>query len=212
MHFRERLKKTFRRASHSDAKPTTTTANGATTTTTTTPTTTAIATAVAAAAKPNPDPPASTYKPGEKLPPPKYRRPVDKQHKELLEAFSFNTAWRRKSSQSQYSPMGSRAPSRKNSAEAQVGRRSTASRFGDGPVHEPHRVAGEAVAEDEEGSGGESTPRGTGVERDDIPVGAMDPMVPRMKDFAIGGPSENNQFMTEEAAPVLQRSHLEVPS
>ena len=46
------------------------------------------------------------------MPPLKYRRPVEKKHKESLEAFSFAQAWRRKSHQSVYSPMGSRMPSR----------------------------------------------------------------------------------------------------
>jgi hypothetical protein len=66
----------------------------------------------------------SVYGPGEKIPPSKYRRPVQKEHKEKLEAFSFAKAWRRKSNTSLYSPMGSRMPSRKNSAEPQQGRRS----------------------------------------------------------------------------------------
>lgn len=66
----------------------------------------------------------SVYGPGEKMPQPKYRRPVQKEHKEKLEAFSFAKAWRRKSNASLYSPMGSRMPSRKNSAEQQQGRRS----------------------------------------------------------------------------------------
>ena len=55
------------------------------------------------------------YKAGEAMPKPKYRAPVDPQHKDRLEAFSFAGAWeamRRKSGQSQYSPMGSRMPSR----------------------------------------------------------------------------------------------------
>jgi len=64
------------------------------------------------------------YLPGEKIPQSKYRRPVAKEHKEKLEAFSFAHAWRRQSHTSTYSPMGSRMPSRKNSAEPQVGRRS----------------------------------------------------------------------------------------
>jgi hypothetical protein len=66
----------------------------------------------------------NVYKPGEKMPQSKYRRPVAKEHKEKLEAFSFAQAWRRKSNTSTYSPMGSRMPSRKNSAEPQQGRRS----------------------------------------------------------------------------------------
>lgn len=55
------------------------------------------------------------YKPGEKMPPLKYRRAVDPEHKARLEAFSFKTAWRRRSHQSLYSPMGSRLPSRRSS-------------------------------------------------------------------------------------------------
>ncbi|EKG12561.1 hypothetical protein MPH_10311 [Macrophomina phaseolina MS6] len=55
------------------------------------------------------------YLPGEKMPPMKYRRPVAKEHKEKLEAFNFEKAWRRRSQQSVYSPMGSRIPSRRNS-------------------------------------------------------------------------------------------------
>lgn len=55
------------------------------------------------------------YQPGEKMPPLKYRRPVDPEHKKRLEAFSFKTAWRRRSNASLYSPMGSRMPSRRGS-------------------------------------------------------------------------------------------------
>ena len=58
------------------------------------------------------------YKPGEAMPRQKYRAPVDPQHRDRLEAFSFGGAWeaiRRKSVQSQYSPMGSRMPSRMGS-------------------------------------------------------------------------------------------------
>jgi hypothetical protein len=60
--------------------------------------------------------PSNVYKPGEPMPRPKYRAPPKKEHKEKLEAFSFAEAWRRKSFQSQYSPMGTRAPSRRNSS------------------------------------------------------------------------------------------------
>lgn len=64
----------------------------------------------------------TVYKPGEKIPY-KYRRPVEKQHKETLEAFNFADAWneRRKSFASQYSPMGSRLPSRRNSMDFRRG-------------------------------------------------------------------------------------------
>lgn len=59
--------------------------------------------------------PSNVYKPGEPMPRPKYRQPPKKEHKEKLEAFSFADSWRRKSYHSQYSPMGSRMPSRRNS-------------------------------------------------------------------------------------------------
>jgi len=53
------------------------------------------------------------------MPKPKYRQPVDKKHKEHLEAFNFMDSFgglaRRKSQASQYSPMGSRLSSRNNS-------------------------------------------------------------------------------------------------
>ncbi|CAO2652421.1 Nn.00g007040.m01.CDS01 [Neocucurbitaria sp. VM-36] len=62
------------------------------------------------------------YQPGEKMPPLKYRRPVDPEHKKTLEAFSFSTAWRRHSHTSLYSPMGSRLPSRRSSFRSRRGR------------------------------------------------------------------------------------------
>lgn len=62
------------------------------------------------------------YQPGEKMPPLKYRRPVDPEHKARLEAFSFKTAWRRRSNASLYSPMGSRLPSRRGSCRSRRSR------------------------------------------------------------------------------------------
>ncbi|KAF2120250.1 hypothetical protein BDV96DRAFT_595808 [Lophiotrema nucula] len=67
------------------------------------------------------------YQPGEKMPPLKYRRPVDPKHKEHLESFTWAKAWRRRSDCSLYSPMGSRLPSRKTSATT-LGRRSIGAR------------------------------------------------------------------------------------
>lgn len=70
------------------------------------------------------------YKPGEPMPPPKYRRPPAREHTEKLESFSFADAWRKKSFQSSHSPMGTRAHSRRTSFLS-AGRRSTpASRRG----------------------------------------------------------------------------------
>ncbi len=59
--------------------------------------------------------PSNVYKPGEPMPRPKYRAPPKKEHTEKLEAFNFGEAWRKKSFQSVYSPMGTRAPSRRTS-------------------------------------------------------------------------------------------------
>lgn len=60
--------------------------------------------------------PDNVYKPGEPMPKPKYRAPVNRQHQAKLSAFSFADAWNRRSSeQSQYSPRGSRLPSAVNS-------------------------------------------------------------------------------------------------
>ncbi|KAF1952254.1 hypothetical protein CC80DRAFT_552674 [Byssothecium circinans] len=58
------------------------------------------------------------YQPGEKMPPLKYRRPVAPEHKAHLESFDWAKAWRRRSDQSIYSPMGSRMPSRKSSYQS----------------------------------------------------------------------------------------------
>ena len=59
--------------------------------------------------------PDSVYKPGE-MPKSKYCGPYNQAHQDKLSAFSFGGAWtRRKSDQSQYSPMGSRLPSQRGS-------------------------------------------------------------------------------------------------
>lgn len=57
--------------------------------------------------------PDNVYQLGELMPKPKYRGPYNKAHQDKLSAFSFSDAWkaRRKSDNSQYSPMGSRLPS-----------------------------------------------------------------------------------------------------
>lgn len=59
--------------------------------------------------------PSNVYAPGEPMPRPKYRAPVKKEHKEKLDSFNWGSAWRRRSFISEYSPMGSRMPSRRNS-------------------------------------------------------------------------------------------------
>jgi hypothetical protein len=56
--------------------------------------------------------PDHVYKPGERMPRPKYSAPVSRAHQEKLFAYSFEDAWKRRSSEhSLYSPRGSRFPS-----------------------------------------------------------------------------------------------------
>ncbi len=58
----------------------------------------------------------NVYKPGERMPKPKYPAVYNKAHQEKLLAFSFGDAWKKRNScQSQYSPMGSRWPSARTS-------------------------------------------------------------------------------------------------
>ena len=58
------------------------------------------------------DYPENVYRPGEPMPKPKYGGPPTKAHAAKLSAFSFDDAWKRRTSeQSQYSPRGSRLPS-----------------------------------------------------------------------------------------------------
>ena len=61
--------------------------------------------------------PKNVYKPGEVMPRPKYRGPWNQAHQDKLSAFSFGSSSRRRSSAtvrtgSEYSPMGSKLPSR----------------------------------------------------------------------------------------------------
>ncbi|KAL9099933.1 MAG: hypothetical protein Q9163_004635 [Psora crenata] len=74
--------------------------------------------------------PDNVYQPGEPMPRPKYRGPYNQAHQDKLSAFSFGDAWKsRKNSTgteksvkagSEYSPMGSRLPSRGPSRRASV--------------------------------------------------------------------------------------------
>ena len=91
--------------------------------------------------------PDNIYKPGE-MPKPKYRSAYNKEHQDKLSAFSFADGWlgRRKSGQSQYSPMGSRIPSR-------VGSIASRQNSGDkaGPRSRQHSRMDGIVAENLEG-------------------------------------------------------------
>ncbi|OAG01976.1 uncharacterized protein CC84DRAFT_1167138 [Paraphaeosphaeria sporulosa] len=82
----------------------------------------------------------NVYQPGEKMPPLKYRRPVAPEHKAHLESFDWAKAWRRKSTASIYSPMGSRMPSRKSSFSSFRTRRSVRSVHGRRSQSKPRRA------------------------------------------------------------------------
>ncbi|GAB7348839.1 hypothetical protein MBLNU459_g7548t1 [Dothideomycetes sp. NU459] len=123
MPFRERIKKAFRSSSPgSSLRKSSTQRSDATTR--------------------DPRWPSNVYAPGEPMPRPKYRAPVKPEHKEKLESFSWGAAWRRKSHASEYSPMGSRMPSRapsllsrksfggKSGRRASVGEKSTRGSIG----------------------------------------------------------------------------------
>ncbi|KAI9726518.1 MAG: hypothetical protein M1828_001340 [Chrysothrix sp. TS-e1954] len=64
----------------------------------------------------------TVYKPGEYMPRPKYRAPAEKEHTARLESFSFGAATdkfiRRLSGASNYSPMGTKLPSRNTSVKS----------------------------------------------------------------------------------------------
>lgn len=56
--------------------------------------------------------PDNVYRPGEMMPKPKYGATPNRAHQAKLSAFSFDDAWKRRTSdQSQHSPRGSRLPS-----------------------------------------------------------------------------------------------------
>ncbi|KAF2443158.1 hypothetical protein P171DRAFT_56523 [Karstenula rhodostoma CBS 690.94] len=93
----------------------------------------------------------NVYQPGEKMPPLKYRRPVAPEHKAHLESFDWAKAWRRKSTASIYSPMGSRMPSRKSSFSSFRTRRSVRSVHGRRSQSKPRR--GDDYRENDSGIG-----------------------------------------------------------
>lgn len=146
------------------------------------------------------------YQPGETIPY-KYRRPVAKEHKEKLEAFSFANAWRRRSHQSLYSPMGSRMPSRQGSIASAV-RRSIGSRRGDstvGPMGESSSVSDAPLSRQHSAEG-----------RSESHKENADPSIqPKGKDFAFANGSvrpNDRTFTSQDLTLALKRSHLQVPT
>ncbi|KAF2727290.1 hypothetical protein EJ04DRAFT_140998 [Polyplosphaeria fusca] len=166
------------------------------------------------------------YQPGEKMPPLKYRRPVDPKHKETLEAFNFSKAWRRRSDQSLYSPFGSRMPSRKASRST-IGRRSIGDRRlssrGGEPVEPVDSVIGGSLAGDSredlrEGSDEEGDITNVGLSRNPT----IDPRKPARRSQSLHRsqsvksdstrtqrPANKDPFSPEELEQALQRSALD---
>ncbi|OCL06086.1 hypothetical protein AOQ84DRAFT_224160 [Glonium stellatum] len=164
----------------------------------------------------------NVYQPGEKMPPLKYRRPVAKEHKEKLEAFSFASAWRRKSDHSQYSPMGSRLPSRKNSTHTQGRKSFQATRTSMQVPRTPNNVGQVREDTDDEADVGN-----VGLSRqhthESIKPGPSASLGRRSQSMKSGGSRPQTQnannsnkvgqpFSQEELELALKKSHLEVPS
>ncbi|KAF2843645.1 hypothetical protein M501DRAFT_1006150 [Patellaria atrata CBS 101060] len=148
----------------------------------------------------------NVYQPGEKMPPMKYRRPVAKEHKEKLEAFTFAKAWRRKSEQSMYSPMGSRMPSRRNSSKT-FGRKSfqstvrAGSSVGKVPEVDDSDVMNVGLSRQHTADGD--------AKRRNRAGDSIDP-VSRVTNAQ---PSPNGSpFTAEDLTLAMKRSHLDVPS
>lgn len=164
----------------------------------------------------------NVYQAGEKMPPLKYRRPVAKEHKEKLESFSFAHAWRRKSDQSQYSPMGSRLPSRKNSTHTQGRKSFQATRTSMQVPRTPSNVG--QVKEDMDD---EADVTNVGLSRqhthESIRPGPSSSVGRRSQSMRSGGSRPQTQhtntsdkagqpFTQEDFELALKKSHLEVPS
>jgi len=164
--------------------------------------------------------PSNVYKPGETMPRPKYRAVPKKEHTEKLESFSFADAWRRRSFQSTYSPMGTRAPSRRNSlfSRKSVSGRSlrTASIASDAGTEKtgPHRMETQAEVEGDDDvtnvgisrvqsreHNPVSRPRTATDEDDEQPNGLC----------KTGTAHDHNPFTEADLALAMKQSHLQVP-
>lgn len=185
--------------------------------------------------------PSNVYKPGEAMPRPKYRRPPTKEHKEKLEAFSFADAWRRKSHQSEYTPMGTRVPSRRTSLFSLASRKKSYTGSTLGPSR-AHSRANSVTSAGTEGSGmgpaARRRERGFGVTRlstetevegdDDIAnvglsrIHSREHVQSRHRTAgnehsftgvpAMSTAHDHQPFSEQDLALALQRSHLAVPT
>jgi len=155
-------------------------------------------------------PESNVYQPGEKMPPMKYRRPVAPEHKEKLESFSFARAWRRKSAHSQYSPMGSRMPSRKNST-ATNGRKSfQATRLS---MQAPRTASTVDPKQVKEGSDEEGDVTNVGLSRHPTQDPRQSNAVRRSGSRPRTGQKSgvDTPFSPEDLDLALKKTHLDVP-
>ncbi|KAK0276219.1 hypothetical protein LTR35_010542 [Friedmanniomyces endolithicus] len=176
--------------------------------------------------------PSNIYKPGETMPRPKYRKPPTKEHKEKLESFSFGDAWRRKSYQSNYSPMGTRAPSRSNSlfrrkSHARSSRANSVASLGDkeacGPrqreMHSGAMMTAQLSTEVEAEGDDDVTNVGLSraQSREQVPTKSRprtaEDIPPDCSDYIGSGTAHDHRpFSEHELTLALQRSHLAVPA
>ncbi|KAL9640607.1 MAG: hypothetical protein Q9164_000163 [Protoblastenia rupestris] len=118
------------------------------------------------------DYPENVYKPGEVMPRPKYRGPYNQAHQDKLSAFSFGDAWKKRKNStgteksakggSEYSPMGSRLPSRGPSRRGSAwsafsgkggGRRAVGDRQGSHSGYDGYNGRGGGARVEESGEG-----------------------------------------------------------
>ncbi|KAK0939689.1 hypothetical protein LTR29_008683 [Friedmanniomyces endolithicus] len=176
--------------------------------------------------------PSNIYKPGETMPRPKYRKPPTKEHKEKLESFSFGDAWRRKSYQSNYSPMGTRAPSRSNSlfrrkSHARSSRANSVASLGDGEkcgprqreMHSGAMITAQLSTEVEADGDDDVTNVGLSraQSREQVPTKSRprtaEDIPPDCSEyFGSGTAHDHRPFSEHELTLALQRSHLAVPA
>ncbi|KAF1343991.1 hypothetical protein BDV97DRAFT_71890 [Delphinella strobiligena] len=170
--------------------------------------------------------PSNVYAPGEPMPRPKYRAPVKKEHKEKLESFNWGSAWRRRSYISEYSPMGSRMPSRRNSLTSRKS-------FGGSKIKSRHaarptRLSAEIEAEGDDDVTNVGLSRVQSREKDTTlsrQLSAQNTTLSRQlsarNPVKVNGAANNTidaavahdhqPFTEEELALAMKRSHLTVP-
>lgn len=148
------------------------------------------------------------YQPGESMPPPKYRRQPQKEHKDKLEAFSFGDAWRKRSFQSTHSPMGTRASSRRTSFLSQgrksIGRKSVTQVDEDSRIDEgdssQQSVAGAEVGDPGNASGQPSANKAKDEQVKDQP---------NVLHQSMSTAGDHQPFSEQELASAFSRSHTQ---